>query len=273
MKKIILFSAFIGLFSYASKAQTTLTERVDDVNVYKVGNRPSKGTKVLTFGLNLNDTDGNLFSKYNLFQKGNLITGKYFISDRTAIRGGIRLSKESNVSGGDIDTSLTGGSVISNQLKDVTRNYAIMPGIERHFSYNNFFDIYGGGDLYLGFEKNRRQLDEDYTNGFYTHRDAKTTTTKVGVGGVIGINVFVMDLPVSVGIEYGIAGIWNLGGKTHVVEDVNDPLGKRTNDYYTQDKDAFGNADGSTSYSKLKKNSSSLETNSNVRILLNIYFK
>jgi hypothetical protein len=272
MKKIILYAAILGILHTTVSAQT-LTERVDDVSTYKIGNRPAKGTKVLTFGLNINDTDGNLFSKYNLFQKGNLITGKYFISDRTAIRGGIRLSKESAVSGGDVDTTLTGGSIVSNSLKDVTRNYALMPGLERHFSYDNFFDIYAGGDLYLGFEKMHRLFEEDYTNGFYTHRDAKTTTTKLGLGGVIGINVFVMDLPVSVGVEYGIAGVWNLGGKTHVVEDVKDPLGERTNEYYTQDRDAFGNADGATSYSKLKKNSSSLETNSNVRVLLNIYFK
>ncbi|HSZ26385.1 MAG TPA: hypothetical protein VK766_11715, partial [Cytophagaceae bacterium] len=82
-QKLLLIAPMLFLLNYLAKAQT-LTERTNDVSVYKMGNRPSKGTKLLTFGLNLNDTEGNLFSKYNLFQKGNLLTGKYFISDRTA---------------------------------------------------------------------------------------------------------------------------------------------------------------------------------------------
>ena len=69
MKKIIFLSAMLGLYSHVMEAQA-LTERVDDATIYKMGNRPTKGTKVLDFGLNLNDTNGDLFSKYNLFQKG-----------------------------------------------------------------------------------------------------------------------------------------------------------------------------------------------------------
>jgi len=259
------------LLNYLAKAQT-LTERTNDVSVYKMGNRPSKGTKLLTFGLNLNDTEGNLFSKYNLFQKGNLLTGKYFISDRTAIRGGLRISKQTNSSGGNIDTTLSGGSTLSNNLSQTTRNYAIMPGIERHMSYSNFFDIYFGSDLYLGLNKNSELQDYSYTNGFYDNRNAVTNTTQLGLAGVVGLNVFILDLPISVGIEYGLMGIWDLGGKTHVVEKINDPLGARTNNYYTQNSDALGNPDNKD-YSSLKKSSSTIETNSNLRVLLNVYFK
>jgi hypothetical protein len=271
MRKIFLITFLLGGFCLSSNAQQ-LTERVDDVAIYKIGNRPGKGTKVLTFGMGLNDTEGKLFSKYNLLQKGNLLTGKYFISDNVAIRAGIRLSKETNTSGGDIDTSITGGTTISNSLQQTTRNYAIMPGIERHFSYSNFFDVYTGGDLYLGFEKDKLREEYDYTNGFYNRKNSKTNTTKVGVGGVVGVNIFILDLPISIGIEYGISGIWNLGGKTHVKEEVSDPLGQRTNDYYTQGTDAFNNPDANK-YSKLKKNSSEIQTNNNLKILLNIYFK
>jgi len=271
MKKITLAIALSLVYCSITQAQM-LTERVDDVAIYKMGNRPVQGTKALTFGLNINDVDGKLFSKYNLFQKGNLINGKYFISDLTAIRGGLRLSKLSAHSGGPIETAITGGSVVGNELKETTRSYAIMPGIEKHFSNENFFDVYTGADLYLGFDKYTKIENYDYTNDFYLHREGTTNTTKFGLGGVLGINMFVLDLPLSIGIEYGILGIWNLGGKAHLVEDVKDPLGERTNEYYTQDLDAFENPDAN-SYTKLKKGSSSIETNSNLRVLLNIYFK
>ena len=271
MKKLFLITFLLGGFICTSNAQL-LTERTDDVSVYKIGNRPSKGTKLLTFGLGINDTEGKLFSKHNLLQKGNLLTGKYFISDNTAIRAGIRVSKETNTSGGEIDTAITGGTTISNDLQKTTRNYAIMPGIEKHFSNSNFFDIYAGGDLYLGFEKDKVREEYDYTNDFYNRKTSKTNTTKLGVGGVIGINMFILDLPISIGVEYGISAIWNLGGKTHVQEDINDPLGTRTNDYYTQGTDAFNNPDANK-YSNLKKNSSEIQTNNNLKVLLNIYFK
>ena len=271
MKKIILLSAMLGLYSHVMKAQA-LTERMDDATIYKMGNRPEKGTKVLNYGLNLNDTEGNLFSKYNLLQKGNLINAKYFISDRTAIRAGLRVSKQSTHSGGPVDTSLTGMSITAVRLKQNVSTYAIMPGIERHFSYSNFFDIYFGGDLYLGLNRNRTVNNQDYADGFYNHTDKRTNTPQLGVGGVVGLNIFILDLPISLGIEYGVMGIWNLGGKTHVIEGVNDPLGARTNNYYTQSTDALGNPDAN-SYSKLKTGSSNIDTNNNLRLLLNIYFK
>ena len=261
----------LGLYSHVMEAQA-LTERVDDATIYKMGNRPEKGTKVLNFGLNINDKDGSLFSKYNLFQKGNLLNAKYFISDRTAIRGGLRISQQSSHSGGNIDTSITGMSETANSLKEVTKSYAIMPGLERHFNYSNFFDIYFGGDLYIGFDRTRSLKSHDYTSGFYNHKDSRTNTAKLGVGGVVGLNIFILDLPISIGIEYGMMGIWNLGGKTHVTEGVKDPLGTRSNNYYTQSTDAIGNPDANL-YSNLKKGSSSIDTNNNLRVLLNIYFK
>ena len=271
MKKIILLSALLGLYSHIVDAQA-LTERVDDATIYKMGNRPTQGTKVINFGLNLNDTQGDLFSKYNLFQKGNLLNAKYFISDRTAIRGGLRISQQSSHSSGNIDTSITGMSETSNSLKEATKNFAIVPGVERHFAYSNFFDVYVGGDLYMGYNRTRSLENHDYSDGFYDHKNSRTTTPQLGLGGVIGLNVFVLDLPISVGLEYGLMGIWNMGGKTHVTEGINDPLGTRTNNYYTQNNDPTGNPDGNA-YSKLKKGSSNIDTNNNLRVLLNIYFK
>jgi hypothetical protein len=157
-------------------------------------------------------------------------------------------------------------------LKETTRNYALMPGLEYHFSNSNFFDVYAGGDLYLGFERYRKREDYDFTNDFYTYRNTVKNSTKLGLGGIVGINMFVLDLPISIGVEYGLSGIWHLGNKYHVKEAINDALGERKNEYYTQDLDAFNNPDAN-SYTELKKRSSVLETNNNVRLLVNIYFK
>ena len=90
----------------------------------------------------------------------------------------------------------------------------------------------------------------------------------------VGINMFVAELPISVGVEYGLSGKWIFGGATKVTETL-DLSGGDDNDYdeewYEQDVDAFGDADD-RKYSDLSRRQFNMDTNHNVRIVFCFYF-
>ncbi|WP_028981473.1 hypothetical protein [Sporocytophaga myxococcoides] len=264
MRKI---SVIFLLVLVASTSFAQLSERVNDTSVYNIGARPLKGSKVLTFGFNMNQS---VFDNYNDLRQGGLISGKYFIKDDVAVRGGIRITKEATTSKGDLDqTSFP--TIKSASSKSSVREYVLVPGLEKHFSSKNIFDVYAGGDLYLGFKREVNKEETDFTDGDFDHYSAKTPSTLVGLGGVVGFNVFVLNLPLSVGMEYGLQGLWALGGKTHVESEQRVGGVTTSQDYYTQTTNGAGNADP-YQYSKLKKRSTTWDTNSNFRLILNIYF-
>ncbi len=266
MKKTILLFMLLSFFAVS---QAQISTRENDATVFKLGARPTMGDMALTFALPIN-SDSDLPS-FNLLGKGDLLTGKKFIKDDLAIRAGIRLYKNSSKSEGDVDTSVTGGSILSAEYQESSREYNIVPGIEKHFSNSNFFDVYAGGDLYLGFGKDKSINNETYVGSEFDEMTSTTSRTIVGLGGIIGINMFVVDLPISIGLEYGWTAKWNFGGKTHV-ERSTKVGGTTTNqDYYTQDTDPFGNPD-TNAYSDLKKSAFEMDTNQQVRIALNFYF-
>jgi hypothetical protein len=145
----------------------------------------------------------------------------------------------------------------------------LVPGIEKHFSSSNIFDVYAGADLYLGFGRDRMVTS-------YIFRDTddndvhKMTTpyTIVGLGGIVGFNVFVLDLPIALGVEYGWSAFWQLGNKTkHEVES-----GADSWEYYTVGGDPNQAGGANTQYSSVKQKYNTMDTNDQVRLVLNIYF-
>ena len=110
------------------------------------------------------------------------------------------------------------------------------------------------------------------------NRSASTGTTIFGLGGVVGFNVFIAELPISLGVEYGLSAKWVFGGKTKVEEEIDiDGGADYTAEYITQETDGFGNADldsfgSSRQYSDLSRRAFNMDTNNSVRINLNIYF-
>jgi hypothetical protein len=83
MKKTVLSMALLGVCSIAS---AQLSTRENDDTRYKLGARPVAGDYALTFGVGINNTEvgGREIPAWNLFGRGNLITGKKFIQDDVA---------------------------------------------------------------------------------------------------------------------------------------------------------------------------------------------
>ena len=80
-----------------------------------------------------------------------------------------------------------------------------------------------------------------------------------------GVNVFVLDLPLSVGIEYGLSAFWLLGDKTKV--EVETP--SESYEYFTVSNDQ---APAHNGYSDVKQKYMTMNSNDQVRITANIYF-
>ena len=270
MKK--LSALFLFLLPTVLFAQ--FSERESDSTIYRLGCRPNKGYKVLTLSLDpvaVFDKQNSFYEKSGL-TTGSLVFGRYFIKDNVAARLGVRLYKNGKTSKGEVDVNFTGNNISGREMRDAVSEFILVPGVEKHFAYTNMFDFYIAGDLYLGYGKSTRIENTNYSNGFYDHEKRTTPKYLMGAGAVMGMNVFVLDLPISIGLEYGINAIYNLSTKTKVVQNTNDALGERNNTYYTQEEDPFGNPDN-TKYSSLKSSGSSINTANNFRINVNFYFR
>ena len=233
----------------------------------------------LTFALGLtNDTVAGLDIR-NSLNPGDLLTFKYYNTNSVAYRIGIRLYKDSEKFKGESDSltqiihnpnvPISGPFITNKERKVSSREYNLVPGIEKHYNASNFFDVYAGADLYLGFKRDVSIDNEEYSNGDQNKEKMTTSSTVVGLGGVVGFNVFIAHLPISIGLEYGWNAKWTKGGKTkHVVDDKSGTT-STSETYYTSNTsiDDFGG-----NYTKLSQSEFGMDTNQNVRLALNIYF-
>lgn len=279
MKKGLLLVSVVVLAGFSASAQ--LTTRDNNAANVRLDARPVAGDAALQFNIPIvgrSENDGNdagLFNG-NLLGAGDVLTFKYYNTDDVAYRLGIRLFADNiKTKGTAADSSaltpLFQGDVKENRKHTINREYIIAPGIEKHFSNSNFFDVYVGGDALIGLGRDRTVDEEDYVNGDKNYVTRTTGTTIFGLGGFVGINAFVAQLPVSVGIEYGLSGKAIFGGKTKV--EVEQTVGNTSNsgEWFEQDFDGLGNAD-SNRYSDLSRKQWNMDTNHNVRLNICFYF-
>lgn len=284
MKKAVLM---IALTFGVTSAFAQLSTRENDETVTKMGARPKAGDMAFVFGMNIADDSGmvaHLFSGNGL-KSGDVLTYKYYNSDDIVIRLGLRLQNKNMTSKGTkLDsvafftyspynsaplTQFNGMSEF--KMRTVERMWEIVPGVEKHFLASNFFDAYVGADLYLGFGADKNVSEFSYINGDKFNQSSKTRTTDVGLGVVTGFNVFIANLPISLGLEYGWNAKWTFGGVTKVKEEATFGTSTYTAEY-SEDNSTTGLADGTQKYSKLKKREFNADSNQDVRIVAHIYF-
>lgn len=287
MKKSILL---IALAMGISTSYAQLTTRENESSVEKVGARPQAGDMSFTFGLPLskvtddevvrsNSSTGtaHLFNLNN-FKTGELLTFKYYKSDDVAYRLGFRIYSDNvKTSGTGLDSAdvvNAGGAFNENynvstaKNADIDRKIELVPGIEKHFSPANFFDAYVGGDLYLGLGTEKTVSEVEFKSGDHSNMTSSTPNSTVGLGGVAGFNIFIAHLPISIGLEWGWNAKWEFSGKTKVKYDRQVGTVSASGEYVTLD----GDPNGSQYYSKASSKFFNADTNSDVRIVANIYF-
>jgi hypothetical protein len=279
MKKGLLFVALVSVACGTASAQ--LSTRDNNATNVRLGARPVAGDAALCFNIPIvarSENDGSDAGLYNgnLLGAGDVLTFKYYNTDDVAYRAGIRLKADNMVTKGTVAdssalTPTNPGDVSENVKKTVSREYVLAPGIEKHFNATNIFDVYVGGDVLIGLGKDKTVDEETYNDGDNIFTTRSTGTTIFGLGGVVGFNVFVAQLPVAVGLEYGLSGKWIFGGKTKVEQEVNVGDTSESAEWIEQDADGLGNAD-SNQYSDLSRRQFNMDTNHNVRLNIHIFF-
>jgi hypothetical protein len=272
-KKFLLMIALV--FAVAT-GFAQLSTRESDPSHEKIGTRPEKGDMALNFVYDLAGTNtAASFDIGNSLNISDMLTFKYYLSDKLVLRTGIRLYSNNSRSAGtaldDTNHFLAPTDVKENKLVSGDRQYTIALGLEKHYAASNIFDVYGGVDLFLGFGKSKAYYDYTYKNGNIRNTDYSTPNTTIGLGGLVGFNLFVAQLPIAVGLEYGLNAKWAWAGKTTVNYEEKTSTSSYSVKYYTQDTDPFGGSD-MTDYKKLKKRQFNMDTNHDLRLVLNIYF-
>lgn len=251
MKTKVLFVAFLIALGSALTANAQLTTGVSSSKTIRTGNRAEAGDCGIYAGasLNLNDEVTPL----------PLINFKYMSTDNFEMRIGLEAAKTKEKLAGDI---LQGESTITKDDQKYGRSTLMLyPGIAYHFSKLNILDVYVGAELPLGW-------DASTSSSIATEYTSKTTKRSfvIGLGAFIGLQAYIADLPLAVGVEYGLSSRLDAGLKYKNEFTTNN----QTTITYSPTND-FQHINRNDIYDKLKARKG--EIGSQIRLTLSYYFK
>ena len=196
MKKAFLLLA-LCCATFVANAQITTGQSTS--KVVRTGNRAQAGN----FGIYLGATT-DMFQKIGDkgvdFSALPLINLKYMKTDNLEYRVGIEWwkSKTTNKFDGDI----------TGQRSE--KSYMFYPGVAYHFNNKNLLDVYVGGEVPFGYANEGTATDDD---------DFYTSQFRFGLGAFIGLQAYIANLPIAVGVEYGVSGLYNTASDGRLTQD------------------------------------------------------
>jgi hypothetical protein len=257
---ILLFFA-VSLTGYSQ-----LSDRVNSPSTFKVGTRPLQGNYGLYFGLAYNEIE--YWFDHDLEYTGlPIISLKYYLTDNNVIRVGIQTSRTSEKAKGTVDPLVNGSGITEKNSVDVNSKFLFSPGFEHHFTSSNILDVYVGALLPLGWKSEKYVDDESYTGGNYNKYTRSYMSLTYGYEAFVGVQAFVADLPLAVGLDFGVAGLGHLG--TKYKHEVKSKVGAVTTNqtFYSTDQNPLAGV----GYKDLSASDSKFQ--GNIRITLTYYFK
>lgn len=216
MKKFLIIAlAVCGL-------STTASAQISDANptakTIKVGNRAKKGDFGIYIGMTsskfgFQNTEG-IGGKFKV-NPIPLVNLKYMITDRWEARLGLEFTKYYE--------GLTGEYTIEKYDEKGDRTFKtndhytqtennIYPGFAYHFSKSNILDVYAGAELQLGWNRNIVNTSADLKSDYYSKQQRRSF--QIGAGAFIGLQAYICNLPLAIGVEYGIYSLLQTGQKT-----------------------------------------------------------
>ena len=186
---------------------------------------------------------------------------KYYVTDNIEVRLTSQIYGNSEVIQGDLVNQIGNEDNVQKDLY-----YRFMPSAQYHFSSSNFLDTYAGLGIIFGTEINEVQTTQK-TNltGDYFAESYRQQTTDLGFNVNFGLQAFVADLPISLGVEASIRGLKrnNLQYEATTVSSVGGVVNEQT--FFTRQANAaleYENLDYST-----------YEVGGDVRFLITYYFR
>lgn len=199
MKKAILLLA-LCCGTMVANAQITMGK--SSSKVVRTGNRAQQGN----FGLYLGATT-DMFNKIGdkgvKFSALPLINLKYMATDQLEYRVGIEWWKSKEYTENKAASPTT-------ETTNSEKTYMFYPGVAYHFNNQNLLDVYVGGELPFGFGNYGSATADD---------DFYASNFRVGLGAFIGLQAYVANLPVAIGVEYGVHGLYNTVSDGRVSKD------------------------------------------------------
>jgi len=258
--KFLTALVFICICALPSYAQITTGE--PSAKTIRTGNRAEKGCFGLYVGAKTSMFK-DLFDSKTSVSALPLLNFKYMASNKTEIRLGFEWYQTSEKIKGDAKTGEDSTTAVTN--KDRQSDVIFYPGIAYHFGRLNIFDVYVGAELPLGWNNARQSAATAGEKGY------SSTVTKrsfvIGLGAFVGIQAYIANLPLALGIEYGISSRFDTGLK-YKYEYTAD---NKTQTYYSPDLDSFERLDTSSQFTKLAAKKGTI--GSQVRLTLTYYFK
>jgi hypothetical protein len=190
-----------------------------------------------------------------------LVNLKYMYSDKMELRLGIAMGRHSETVNGAVEGA-TEDESLNVQEKEINANFSLYPGVAYHFSKSNILDVYAGAEVPLGYDRvnNTTRFDESYN---ITQR----TSFNVGLGGFIGLQAYIANLPLALGLEYGIYSRFDFGLKFKNTSQMNADSDKQVV-YWTDDEQV--NLGQGVEFKKLSARKANI--GSQVRLTLTYFF-
>lgn len=174
--------------------------------VIRTGNRAQAGN----FGLYLGATSEifkNIGASGTKFSAIPLINLKYMKTDQLEYRLGLewydKYTSENTFSG---DDDAVKHSSTTNESK-----FMFYPGIAYHFSPKNLLDVYVGAEVPIGFgTEGQHEYYEGNEDAELDYSEGHTAKVfRMGAGAFIGLQAYIANLPIALGVEYGISTLYN----------------------------------------------------------------
>lgn len=201
-----MIALFLGLGT-AANAQISTGETSS--KVIRTGNRAQAGN----FGIYLGATSEifkNIGSSGTNFDAIPLINLKYMKTDQLEYRLGLEWYDKytsDNTFAGDDDEIKTSNT-------ESESKFMFYPGVAYHFSPKNLLDVYVGAELPIGFGTVGKHtyidgLEGEEAEGVDTRTGHTAKVFRMGVGAFIGLQAYIANLPIALGVEYGISTLYN----------------------------------------------------------------
>jgi hypothetical protein len=255
-KSLFLALALAICTSFAASAQITTGEPT--AKVIRTGNRAKAGNFGLYIGATSTMFSNMIDSNVDIVPLP-LLNLKYMTSDNFELRVGLEAYKLSENISGTVDTDPG-----INEIKEKYGESTVMlyPGFAYHFSRLNILDVYIGAELPLGWDTNiNKRIETEYT------RNITKRSFVLGLGAFVGLQAYIADLPLALGVEYGISSRLDTGLK-YKTEETRD---NQTTITYTTDRNDLPNIYSNEKYEKLQARKG--EIGGQLRLTLSYYFK
>lgn len=215
MKKLVIAALALCMGFVTATAQITTGK--SSAQVVRTGNRAEAGN----FGLYLGATADMFRNLVNIDEAElkalPLINFKYMVNDNVEARLGLEWW---TMSTGNKVTGENAGGDYKTKNKSKETNKYFYPGIAYHFSNSNLLDVYVGAELPIGWEATIGKEFADFDADDNDYR-TKTVTRdfNIGLGAFVGLQAYVANLPLAVGVEYGISSLKTITSSKYVTDE------------------------------------------------------